>query len=139
MLQVRYRTGSDGKTPHEKIRGRKCKEPIVPFGELVWYKQLKESHEQRGKLETTWQEGIWLGQRNKSNEVLIGTKDGVVKSWAESAEGGSEVGEHGATPAPAPAPRQPALQAHQQTRGKRCGWAKQPQRGGHAECGSSAR
>ena len=80
MLMTRYVVKEDGKTAYEKIKGRKCRDPVVPFGEHVWYKQLKVGP--NNKAETSWQEGIWLGQCQKSNEVLIGTTQGVVRAWA---------------------------------------------------------
>ena len=47
----------------------------------MWYKELhgkKEKH----KMESDWKEGLWLGHSRNSNEVLIGTREGVVRAWA---------------------------------------------------------
>ena len=82
MLATRYTVGRDGRTPHERIKGRRCNELVVPFGELVWYKQLKLSTDSTQKLESCWHEGVWIGQNQRSNEVLIGTTSGVVKAFA---------------------------------------------------------
>ena len=46
------------------------------------YAELKEKKHRRGKLDSEWREGIWLGHTEKSNEVLVGTPEGVVRTWA---------------------------------------------------------
>lgn len=53
---------------------------VVPVGEVVWYRKLRESGEMQNKMEMTWQEGIWMGRMTKTNEVVIGTPEGVVKA-----------------------------------------------------------
>ena len=63
-------------------RGRQCKIATERFGEKVWYKELKSKTEAQDKGETAWAEGLWLGHARSSNEVLIGTRDGVVRAWA---------------------------------------------------------
>ena len=42
---------------------------------MVWYKELKSKTEAQNKLESQWQEGIWLGHTRDSNEALIGNKE----------------------------------------------------------------
>jgi len=71
--------GKDGKTPYERRRGRKCRVPVVPFGETVWYKEIKEN---KAKADSAWTEGIWLGHHRESNETLVGTNEGVVRAYA---------------------------------------------------------
>ena len=73
--------GKDGKTGYERRRGRKCKLHSVPIGEKVWYKQIRKNKNQEDKLQTEWFEGIWLGHNRSSNEILIGTPEGVVKAY----------------------------------------------------------
>ena len=58
MAYSRYKVGEGGKTPYERQKGRKCRLEVVPFGEIVYYKQLNETVEQRRSLETTWGEGV---------------------------------------------------------------------------------
>ena len=79
MLHSRYRVGADGKTAYERQRGRKCKQEVVPFGEKVYYRKLDQDGK---KLESDWEQGVWLGHARVSNEVLIGTRNGVVRAWA---------------------------------------------------------
>ena len=78
----RFVVGKDGLTAYERRRGRKCRIPVVPFGEKVWYKKLKESGARDNKMEVRWEEGIWMGHMSRTTEAVIGTKEGVVKAWA---------------------------------------------------------
>ena len=80
MLHSRFRKGNDGKTAYQRQKGRKCMTEVVPFGEKVHYRKLDDS--ERKKLESLWEEGVWLGHTRSSNETLIGTKEGVVRAWA---------------------------------------------------------
>ena len=73
----RYKVGNDGKTAHERMRGRKFKNATVEMAECVWY--LDVGTEGIDKLETRWESGIWLGVRDESGEMIIGTKEGVIK------------------------------------------------------------
>ena len=82
MMHSRFKIGIDGKTAYERQKGRKCKQEVVPFGEKVMYKKLKESGARKQVMESQWEEGIWLGHNRGSNEVLIGTFNGVGRAWA---------------------------------------------------------
>ena len=73
----RYRLGSDGKTAYQRVKGRKFQRDVVEFGECVWY--LKPKSVGRNKAEMRWEEGVWLGVRDKSGEMYIGTDTGVIK------------------------------------------------------------
>lgn len=55
---------------------------MIPFGEKVWYKQLKEQGGKKDKFKSDWSEGVWLGHTSSSNEVLVGTVEGVVRAYA---------------------------------------------------------
>ena len=35
MVATKYRKDKEGRAPHEKIKGTKCKMEVVPFGETV--------------------------------------------------------------------------------------------------------
>ena len=82
MAYSRFKVGEDGKTAWERQKGRKCRIEVVPIGESVWYKMLKESGEKKAMLESDWEDGVWLGHSRISSEVLVGTKQGVVRAWA---------------------------------------------------------
>ena len=81
-LYSRYAIGRDGLTPYERRRGRRCAIPVAAFGERVWYKELRQHHERRDKMESEWFEGLWLGHSRNSNEHLVGTSRGVVKAYS---------------------------------------------------------
>jgi len=81
MAYSRYKLGEDCKTHYERQKGRKCVLEVVPFGELVRYKKLGETSQERKSLESSWFEGVWLGHARGSSEALVGTKDGVVRAW----------------------------------------------------------
>ena len=38
LLVSRFLVGKDGRTDYERRTGRKCRIPVVPFGEKLWYK-----------------------------------------------------------------------------------------------------
>ena len=82
MLTSRFLVGKDGKTAYERRRGRRCQIPCVPFGEKVWYKELRENKRQEHKMESEWAEGIWLGHNRSSNEIIVGTRKGAVRAYA---------------------------------------------------------
>ena len=82
MAHSRFSVGSDGKTAYERQTGKKCKMEVVPFGEKVMYKRLDDKGDKNNKLESNWEDGIWLGHARRSNEVIIGTKEGAVRAWA---------------------------------------------------------
>ena len=75
----RFGIRSDGKSPHEIIKGRKFKRAQCEIGESVWY--LRPGSKGKDKFGTTyrWESGIWLGTREESGETIIGTKEGVIK------------------------------------------------------------
>ena len=66
---------SDGRTPYEKIKGRASRRPVAVFGEKVWY---KPSHGRSKTLDYVFEEGIFLGVQDRSDEALIGVPHGVV-------------------------------------------------------------
>ena len=78
-LVTKYQTGKDGKTSHERIRGRACNKPLAIFGEKVLYLPLKSVETKATKDEPKMKYGICLGIIDRTEEVLIGTERGVVK------------------------------------------------------------
>ena len=77
-LLNRFSVGSDGKTPHERLRGRKSKRQVLEFGESVHFLPL--DIKERPNSDPRFQDGIWLGIRLGSEEYLIGTPSGVFKA-----------------------------------------------------------
>ena len=82
MLVSRFLKSKDGKTPYESRRGRKCEILVVPFGEVVWYKRIREGKDRKDKLTSEWEEGIWLGHTRNTNEAIIGTDECAVKAYS---------------------------------------------------------
>ena len=76
-LISKYAPGDDGKTPYERIRQEVCQVPLVPFGEMVMYLPMKIAT--ASKDVPARKAGIWLGVVERTEEMIIGTKDGVVK------------------------------------------------------------
>ncbi len=68
----RLRVNKNGKTAFEEIRGRKFKGECIVFGEGVH--ALKAETVGKDKFNTRWTEGIYVGHREESNEIIIGTK-----------------------------------------------------------------
>ena len=56
--------------------------PVVPLGECVWFRRLKDHQKRSKKFDSEWREGVWLGHSRSSNESLIGTASGVVRAWS---------------------------------------------------------
>ena len=82
MTVSRFLVGKDGLTACERRRGRKCRIPVVAFGEKMWYTVIMPGKERANKLEGEWREGHWLGHSRRSNEAIIGTHEGVVRAYA---------------------------------------------------------
>ena len=74
----RYSVGSDGATPYKRLKGRPFRRPIAEFGECIWY--LKHKSNVRGKLQPRWASGVFLGIREESGEIIVGTEAGVIKA-----------------------------------------------------------
>ena len=85
---TRYKVGEDGKTAYQRWKGRKYARAIAEFGECVIYCRLGSKG--IDKLDERWEEGIWLGSKDESDEILIGTEKGVVKARAVRRKAGFE-------------------------------------------------
>ena len=74
----RYAVGTDGKTAHMRLKGKRFTKEVVEFGEFLHY--LKLNSKGQDKYLSRWGRGVWLGILERSGEVLIGTADGIVKA-----------------------------------------------------------
>ena len=80
-LMTRYaHVGDLGKTAVQLIRGSKSSRNIAQFVEKILYKSPKLSGHHRGNMVHTFLDGIFLGMRLRSDEILIGTPRGVIKT-----------------------------------------------------------
>ena len=78
----RFRMDKNGRTAYELIRRKRCKVEIAEFGERVIYKERTGEGGLRNKGESDWKDGIWLGLADRTNETLISTEAGIVKTYA---------------------------------------------------------
>ena len=63
MMCSRYLVGKDGLTAYERRRGRRCKLPVVMFGEKVWYLELRAGKDRKDKFQSEWCEGLVAGSQ----------------------------------------------------------------------------
>ena len=71
------RSASDGKTAYERWKLKKYRKALVPFGELVMFMPI-EKPKDNGEVRNCV--GIMLGLVDRSDEVVIGTIERVVKA-----------------------------------------------------------
>ena len=64
---------ADGLTPYSRWRGRSWKIQLPAFGERIEYMKRTKT-----KLDSRWQNGIFLGIKDTTSEKMIGTPDGVL-------------------------------------------------------------
>ena len=76
--------GADGKTPLERIRGRRGRDHMAEFGESILYMPLRGdvADQRRSKinLEPRFLDGIFLGLTDRSDEILVWGPEGVRKA-----------------------------------------------------------
>ena len=101
--------GDLGKTAVQLIRGSKSSRNIAQFGEKILYKPLKLSGYLRGNMEDTFLDGIFLGMRLRSDEILIGTARGVIKTRTLRRRAEEEQWDHEFVKTIKGEPRQPVL------------------------------
>ena len=69
--------GRYGRTPLERLHGKKPTREFVPFGEKVLARQITTNP--RNRMNPRYQYGICLGMRSNSAECFIGNADGVFR------------------------------------------------------------
>ena len=74
---TRYHVYSDGRTGYQNWKGRPFNKECVEFGECIMYKPPGNTG--KDKFENRWEEGVWLGVVDRTNEVIVGTSEGVIK------------------------------------------------------------
>ena len=74
----RCQKGRDGRTPCERMHGKKPTQKFVPFGEKVLARQI--TTDLRNRMNPRYQYAVWLGMRNNSAECFIGNADGVFRA-----------------------------------------------------------
>jgi len=79
FLLNRFEIGKDGKSSYERLKGKKAKVSGLEFAECLWFK-VKEKKDGIGKLAIRWKDGVYLGVRAASGEVIVGTEEGVFRT-----------------------------------------------------------
>ena len=70
----------NGRTGYEIRNGQKFHSPLLEFGQPVMVKAPGADDHTLGKLEPRFIEGLWFGRCHTSNEHLVSTVDGMVRS-----------------------------------------------------------
>ena len=76
--QATCKGGEDGRTAWERRKGKRFNRRLPEIGEWVWL--LKALSEGKGKMDTRWEDGIYLGVRPESTEAIVGNEKAVVKA-----------------------------------------------------------
>ena len=71
LLHRRYKTGSDGLTTYERLKGKRPSRAVVEFGEQVLFKTVRASNEILPNTAPRFEEGTVVGIREVSDEVLV--------------------------------------------------------------------
>jgi len=77
FLLNRYEVSADGKTSYERMKGKKSKQQGLEIGEGLMFKKKRIN---QPKISSVWEDGIYLGIKGMSGEIIVGTKDGVWKT-----------------------------------------------------------
>ena len=90
-LLNRFEVGHDSKTAYERCKGKRAKTLGIEFGEAILWKRKAV-----GGALAMLEDGVYLGVREASGEIIVGDKNGVWKTrsvqrkplsqrWAEGA------------------------------------------------------
>jgi len=75
-LMSRAEVGADGKTGYERCKGKIARLPGMEFGEGVMWKRRRQEGP-LGKLSCMWEDGIYLGVKGTTGEMIVGDRKGV--------------------------------------------------------------
>ena len=75
----RCEVGRDGKTPFERLRGKQSRLIGLEFGEKVNFRRTAVVV-RMAKQDSLWSDGVFLGYRSVSGEIVAGTESGVFKT-----------------------------------------------------------
>ena len=78
---VRYQSDQRTKqTPYERTRGCRYESALLPLGEVVMAKIADADKMRAGNLDSAWVKAVWVGRVDRSNEHLLLTTRGCIKS-----------------------------------------------------------
>ena len=69
-----HREKDDGMTAYQRLKGKPWKVPLPAWGESVEFRLRG-----RGKMESRWKEGVYVGLDCNSTEKLVGDEAGIHK------------------------------------------------------------
>jgi len=72
----RYTVGKDGRTPYERMKGKRYKGEMLEFGQKILHRYPGKS--EGGSMQHRWEEGIWLGKRTLSDEHIVASPSGKI-------------------------------------------------------------
>ena len=75
-ILTRCQVGRDGRTAYERMKGKPAKIQGLEFGEGVHWKRRREGGP-LGKLTCMWGDGIFLGVKGGTGEIIVGDEKGV--------------------------------------------------------------
>jgi len=75
----RFEVGKDGRASYERCKGKPARHLGIEFGEAVLWRR-KHSGGALGKLSSAWSNGVFLGVKGLSGEVIVSDTSGVYKS-----------------------------------------------------------
>jgi len=75
----RFEVGKDGRTAFERCKGKRAKHLGIEFGEAVLWRK-KPPGGALGKLSVAWSNGVFLGVKGRSNEIIVSEASGVWKT-----------------------------------------------------------
>ena len=76
FLLKRFEVGRDGKTAYERLRGKSAKVQGMAFAEGFLWKR-KRAGGPLGKLTCMWEDGIYLGVKARTAEIIVENRNGV--------------------------------------------------------------
>ena len=76
VLLNRCEVGKDGKTAYERSRGKTAKVNGIEFGEKVLFRKSPIGN-RLAKFSSLWDDGVYLGVRSVSAEMIVGTEKGI--------------------------------------------------------------
>ena len=79
-LMSRYQVGRDARTAYELHASKPYRRQLVEFGERVYFMPIRPGGARQAKLDPKWQDGAFIGIRDRSDEMLIMTTSGVYKT-----------------------------------------------------------
>ena len=74
-----YSVGHDGKTPYERLKGKKSNMFGFEFGERVLFRRVPVPAK-LAKLDSLWNIGVFVGYRSTTGEYMVVTSEGAWKT-----------------------------------------------------------